>query len=60
VLLRPGAAVTAEELIAHARGLLAGYKVPREIAFATDLPRTPTGKIRKNELRAGEDTVTHG
>ncbi|MFD1814622.1 long-chain-fatty-acid--CoA ligase [Rhodococcus gannanensis] len=58
VLVRAGATVTAEELIAHTRGLLAGYKVPRDIAFASDLPRTPTGKIRKNELRAGGSEVT--
>ncbi|MGW0040116.1 acyl--CoA ligase family protein [Rhodococcus sp. NPDC003348] len=58
VLLRPGAELTAEELIAHTRSLLAGYKVPRDIAFASDLPRTPTGKIRKNELRAGGSPVT--
>jgi len=57
VLVRPGAAVTAAELIAHARDLLAGYKIPRDIVFASDLPRTPTGKIRKNELRAADDPV---
>ncbi|CRK50741.1 Fatty-acid--CoA ligase [Rhodococcus sp. RD6.2] len=58
VLVRPGAVVTALELIAHARDLLAGYKIPRDIVFASDLPRTPTGKIRKNELRAADDPVT--
>ncbi|SDD14436.1 long-chain-fatty-acid--CoA ligase [Rhodococcus tukisamuensis] len=58
VLLRPGSAATAEELVEYTRGLLAGYKVPREIVFAEDLPRTPTGKIRKNELRAQEDAAT--
>ncbi|EME14389.1 acyl--CoA ligase family protein [Rhodococcus triatomae] len=58
VLLRPGAELSAEELITHTRRLLAGYKVPRDIAFASDLPRTPTGKIRKNELRAGDGVAT--
>lgn len=58
VLLRPGSAATAEELVEYTRGLLAGYKVPREIVFAEDLPRTPTGKIRKNELRVQEDAAT--
>ncbi|MFC9789077.1 long-chain-fatty-acid--CoA ligase [Rhodococcus sp. NPDC127528] len=58
VLLRPGATVGAEELVDYARGLLAGYKVPRDIAFASDLPRTPTGKIRKNELRTATSVVT--
>lgn len=58
VLLRPGSSATAEELVEYTRGLLAGYKVPREIVFAEDLPRTPTGKIRKNELRVQEDAAT--
>ncbi len=58
VLLRPGAALSAEDLIAHTRSLLAGYKVPRDIEFASDLPRTPTGKVRKNELRVGTGLTT--
>jgi fatty-acyl-CoA synthase len=52
VLLHPGATLTSEELIEHGRRLLAGYKVPRDIVFAHDLPRTPTGKVLKGELRA--------
>ncbi len=51
VLLKPGETLTADELIAYARKLLAGYKVPRDIVFAEDLPRTPTGKVLKFELR---------
>lgn len=47
---KPGSAVTAEELIAHCKGLLAGYKVPREIRFEP-IPKTSTGKIQKFELR---------
>jgi fatty-acyl-CoA synthase len=50
VELKPGASVTAEELIAHCKGLLAGYKVPREIRFEP-IPKTATGKIQKFELR---------
>jgi len=50
VELRPDAAVTAEELIAHCRGLLAAYKVPREVRFA-EIPKTVTGKIQKYQLR---------
>ncbi|ETA05687.1 acyl-CoA synthetase [Gordonia alkanivorans CGMCC 6845] len=52
VLLQPGATLTAEELVEHGRRLLAGYKVPRDIVFAHELPRTPTGKVLKGELRA--------
>jgi len=44
------AAVSAEELIAHCKGLLAGYKVPREIRFEP-IPKTSTGKIQKFQLR---------
>ena len=50
VELKPGARVTAEELIAHCKGLLAGYKVPKEIRFEP-IPKTATGKIQKFELR---------
>ncbi|GAP37428.1 acyl-CoA synthetase [Piscinibacter sakaiensis] len=47
---KPDAAVTAEELIAHCRTLLAGYKLPREIRFEP-IPKTSTGKIQKFSLR---------
>ena len=50
VELKPGAAATADELIAHCRQHLAGYKVPREIRFE-DIPKTSTGKIQKFQLR---------
>ena len=51
VVLRPGAVPTAEELIAFARERLAGYKLPRSIVFVDELPRTPSGKVLKRELR---------
>ncbi|MFD9828197.1 AMP-binding protein [Tsukamurella tyrosinosolvens] len=44
--------VTAEELIAHTREHLAGYKCPKRIDFVDALPRTATGKIQKFVLRA--------
>ena len=50
VELRTGAQVSAAELVAHCKGLLAGYKVPREIRFE-DIPKTSTGKIQKFQLR---------
>jgi acyl-CoA synthetase (AMP-forming)/AMP-acid ligase II len=40
-----------EELIAHCRLFLAGYKVPRRIAFLEELPKTGSGKIQKRVLR---------
>jgi fatty-acyl-CoA synthase len=47
---KPGSTVTAAELVAHCKGLLAGYKVPREVRFEP-IPKTSTGKIQKFELR---------
>ena len=38
------------EHVAHCKGLLAGYKVPREIRFE-EIPKTSTGKIQKFQLR---------
>jgi fatty-acyl-CoA synthase len=49
--LKPGTSATAEELVAWCRDRLAHFKCPRYVEFGP-LPRTSTGKIRKNELRA--------
>ena len=51
VALKPGAAATAEELMAWCRERLAHFKCPKRVEFGA-LPRTATGKVRKNELRA--------
>jgi len=50
VELKPGASVSAQALIDHCRGALAGFKCPREVRF-TELPKTSTGKIQKHLLR---------
>jgi fatty-acyl-CoA synthase len=50
VELRPGSSASADELIAYCKGLLAGYKVPREVRFE-EIPKTSTGKIQKFQLR---------
>ena len=50
VVLRPHAAVTEDELRAHAAGLLAGYKVPKAVSFVDALPRTASGKVRRRAL----------
>jgi fatty-acyl-CoA synthase len=50
VELKSGTAASAEELIAHCRTLLAGYKIPREVRFE-EIPKTATGKIQKFVLR---------
>ena len=44
------ARVTAAELVAHCKSLLASYKVPREVRFE-EIPKTSTGKIQKFALR---------
>jgi fatty-acyl-CoA synthase len=48
---KAGSSVSAADLVAHCKALLAGYKVPREIRFEA-IPKTSTGKIQKFELRA--------
>ncbi|WP_276807743.1 acyl-CoA synthetase [Castellaniella defragrans] len=50
VELKPDAQITAEDIIAHCKAHLAGYKVPRHIVFG-EVPKTSTGKIQKFELR---------
>ena len=51
VVLRKGASLTKEQIIAFAREHLAGYKVPRSISFMDEIPRTGSGKILKRDLR---------
>ena len=51
VSLRAGAQVTEAELIAHCKEQLAAYKYPRAVFFVDALPKTPTGKILRRELR---------
>jgi len=50
VVLRDGAGATADELRAHAAARLAAFKVPKAVAFADALPRTPSGKLVRARL----------
>jgi fatty-acyl-CoA synthase len=52
VVLRAGQHATADELGEHVRAQLADYKRPRRVVFVETLPRTPTGKVLKRELKA--------
>ncbi len=48
---RPGAKVSADEIIAYCRAHIASFKVPRHVAFVNEWPLTPTGKLRKLSLK---------
>ena len=50
VILNPGAATTAEELVAWGKDQMANYKYPRMVEVVENLPMTATGKILKREL----------
>jgi fatty-acyl-CoA synthase len=51
IALRPGEEMTDSEVIAYLNGLMARYKVPKEVVFMEALPRTTTGKVQKPALR---------
>jgi acyl-CoA synthetase (AMP-forming)/AMP-acid ligase II len=53
VVLRPGVGgtLTADALIEHCRARLARFKVPKDVTFLDALPRNPSGKVLKRELR---------
>jgi acyl-CoA synthetase (AMP-forming)/AMP-acid ligase II len=54
VSVREGSSVSADELVEHCRAQLAKFKVPRDVHFIEALPRNPSGKVLKRELRAME------
>jgi fatty-acyl-CoA synthase len=51
VVVSPEASITPGELIEHCRGQLAKYKVPKDVTLIDALPRNPSGKVLKRELR---------
>lgn len=51
VVVGPDSSITESEILEFCRTHLAGYKVPKEVAFVDALPRTATGKIEKHKLR---------
>jgi acyl-CoA synthetase (AMP-forming)/AMP-acid ligase II len=52
VALRPGIETTSDALVAHCRAHLARFKVPKAVTFVEALPRNPSGKVLKRELRS--------
>ena len=63
VIARPGANLTADELIEWSHSRLAGFKRPRSVDFVDMIPRNPSGKVLKKELRApywqGQERAVH-
>lgn len=55
VVCRPGAELDAAELAAYCAERLPGFMVPRYLEFVDELPRTPTDKVAKHQLRAAGD-----
>ncbi len=51
IVLKEGQQTTSDELIAHCRNYIAGFKCPKSIEFLDSIPRTSLGKIDKQKLR---------
>jgi acyl-CoA synthetase (AMP-forming)/AMP-acid ligase II len=57
VVLHKAATLTTEQLMAHCREHLAGFKLPRHVEFMESLPRNPTGKVLKTVLKERENEL---
>ncbi len=51
VIVRKGSTLTSDDVIAHCKTQLTGYKLPRHVEFRDALPKTPIGKVLRRELR---------
>jgi acyl-CoA synthetase (AMP-forming)/AMP-acid ligase II len=51
IVLKEGEVATPQDIIDHCRGRIAAYKIPKSVDFIDELPRNPSGKILKKELR---------
>ncbi len=54
IVLKPGMTATAEEIIAFCKDKLAPFRVPKQVAFEKELPKTMVGKVLRRELRERE------
>jgi fatty-acyl-CoA synthase len=54
LVLKTGAALSAEQVLAHCRAKLAKFKIPKQVVFVDSLPHTAAGKVLKHELRKQE------
>jgi len=60
IVLEPRTALREDDIVAHCRKFLGGYKVPRSVRFVEELPRNPAGKVMKRTIRDGlSATATH-
>ena len=53
IVAKPGSDLDEADVLAHCAGRLAKYKTPKYVSIVESLPKNPTGKILKRELRAG-------
>ncbi|HSD53327.1 MAG TPA: long-chain-fatty-acid--CoA ligase, partial [Burkholderiales bacterium] len=51
VVIRKDPALSADDVLKHCREHLTGYKIPKQVEFRTELPKTPVGKVLRRELR---------
>ena len=51
-VVKGGANLSDEDIVAHCRRNLTNYKVPKSVEFRTDLPKSPIGKVLRRELRS--------
>jgi fatty-acyl-CoA synthase len=52
VVIKDGAALSEQDVITHCRASLAGFKTPKRVLFVSSLPKSPSGKLLKRDLRA--------
>jgi fatty-acyl-CoA synthase len=60
VVPRQGTAIKAEEIVALCKKELAPFKVPKKVVFVEALPKTPTGKILKRDMRQSYKNLFEG
>jgi acyl-CoA synthetase (AMP-forming)/AMP-acid ligase II len=51
IILKKDQKLTEDEVIKHTQTLIASYKKPKKVVFVTDIPKLPSGKVNKVELR---------
>jgi fatty-acyl-CoA synthase len=51
IVAKPGQDLTEDDVIAHCRAHMAHFKVPKKVVFVDSLPKNPSGKLLKRELR---------